>query len=168
MKKIKVIVLAIIMSMIGSLGLIAQIQMDRSLFCNAGGSVMLSNTQLDYSLGETMIGFHRAGNIMVYEGFHQGQIDDLSTAQRDLELANISLQAFPNPTSNDIHIALKDDDLIRLSIHNHLGELIRHVSLMRDSRNISIDMKSLAAGIYLARVFTTRTPAGFSIKLIKQ
>ena len=153
---------------IGARGLVAQIQMDRSLFSSAGDSAILPSVRVDYSLGEFMIGFHETEHIILQEGFYQGSNNEFSTSRKDLDYLKISIQAFPNPSSSIVNIATKGDDLIQLMINNHLGELMHQVKCKRGARSISVDMHDLTRGIYFARIFTTKVSEGTTVKLIRQ
>ncbi len=168
MKKIKVVLLLIIMWIIEATSLVAQMQMDRFLVSSAGNSVVLSSAQLDYSLGEFMIGFYETENIVLQGGFHQGLNDKFSTSNLDLDPVNTSIQVFPNPTSGLVKITSPDDDLIHLSIRDQVGHFMRHIEVNRGSKSISIDMNNLTPGIYFISIITSKLSSNTTIKLIKQ
>jgi len=80
---------------------------------------------------------------------------------------NNSVQVFPNPTSGAITIQNeKNLNLKNVEIYNAAGQLVKTVSLNKNSKNNSLDVTALAKGTYIFKINSdTETNA---VKVIKE
>ncbi len=167
MKHFKILTLLLILWVITSLELMAQIQMERTLFSSIGGSVNMSDYQIDYSIGEFKVGFHDMASYQVHEGFHQGQLDEISTSSDQVSLLDLGIRVFPNPTKEDLKIESKQFDITQFVLMDELGRILYEENDLPGSQSESISMETMPPGTYYLKLFTVDNPEGTVAKLVK-
>jgi hypothetical protein len=80
-----------------------------------------------------------------------------------LDLDQYTLELFPNPSSQQLNIKLKDLKLINFKIYNLRGQLIKSGDFDDNINQGSIDIHNINSGVYLLRINDLNT-----LKFIKK
>ncbi len=83
--------------------------------------------------------------------------EKFSSIQKVNVILQNGLQAFPNPATDELTVALKNNfsELTRVSIFNSLGVSVKNIS--KDALNgthLTTDVSNLPTGTYLVRLFS--------------
>jgi len=84
-------------------------------------------------------------------------LNDVATATNDLELDDIKIDAFPNPTTGDflnVVVKLENTELIMLEIYDMRGERLSEekISMHSGQNNYKCSLPPLTSGTYLVKV----------------
>jgi hypothetical protein len=88
------------MSLLWSLPAKAQLAIKRQVTASTGGSGLLGNILIQYTVGEPAIGMLTTGNLMLTEGFQQPELPPLPPGEDPIR--NYIL--FPNPASTTVKV----------------------------------------------------------------
>jgi len=80
-----------------------------------------------------------------------------------LDLDQYTLDLFPNPSSQQLNIKLKDLKLINFKIYNLRGQLIKSGDFDNNINQSSINIHNINSGVYLLRINDLNT-----LKFIKK
>lgn len=120
LKRVQQLILACLALLIITAPLSAQLQLERELIGAIAAPVVVSNgsqqqLQVDASFGESMIGYQE-GDIIITVGFHQTRTSEVGgpppgiavteEVQADEAAAEISVNAYPNPTVERLTVDL--------------------------------------------------------------
>lgn len=142
---------------------------ERKVIATAGTSVVVGNIQVDYTVGETVVQTSIAGNLIVTQGFQQGNL--IATGVTGLP-ARVSYRVFPNPTTAEILVELEGPKLdyyaaIANLAGQALGDLEHHFNGTGKLQR-TFDLSGMPAGVYLL-VFKDHLGKPLtSVKVVKQ
>jgi hypothetical protein len=124
----------------------------------SGGTVAYSIGQIAYTTNTGSSGSVAQGVQHVYEIFTTGIMEP--------EL-NISLSAFPNPTTNNLTLQISDDNNEKLSyqLFDMQGKQLRKGQIV--AQQTQIDMNSLPSATYFIHVVNQENQKVQSFKIIK-
>lgn len=120
LKRVQQLILACLALLLTTAPVSAQLQLERELIGAIAAPVVVSNggqqqLQVDASFGESMIGYQE-GDIIITVGFHQTRTSDVGgpppgiavpeEEQADEAAAEISVNAYPNPTVERLTVDL--------------------------------------------------------------
>ena len=115
--------------------------MDKSLLGIVGG--LSEQSQLTYSIGETLILTHEASGYQVESGLLHTSLNKNLKSKTE----NLDLSLSPNPTTSDvITIDMNDTGQFTYQIHNHLGQHVAEDKFSGSRK--TIDVSSFSAGAY--------------------
>lgn len=118
----------------------------QELISNSGTSVTNGNTQLDYSVGETVVSSHTQSNDQLTQGFLQGNVTVSYTTENLLQLS-----LFPNP-NNGIFFLSKDNlEPLTYKIYSIQRELLNSGAF--NSLRKQFDLSDYTNGTYFLEVF---------------
>lgn len=100
MKLIYLLCTITFMSLLWSLPAKAQLALKRQVTASTGGSGLIGNILIQYTVGEPAIGTVVAGNVMLTEGFQQPELPPLPPGEDPVR--NYIL--FPNPASTTVKV----------------------------------------------------------------
>lgn len=162
--------LLIILSILLSL---SQIVFAQSTVNASGGTQTIAGDTYSYSIGEmSMISTNSNGSITVTHGVLQ-PMTQTPDAVNDFKEANISLNAYPNPTSQLVHIDLEtpfgaSTNLVLLSMH---GKKVyqQQQNVIKGKNQLEINVEQYASGTYLLQIHVNNKNKNYnqSLQIVK-
>jgi len=147
----------------------AQTTLSKSVIANGGISFTGSSVSADWTIGQTVINQVSAGSNIVTEGFHP--VENLSTGIDEVAKNSMTLQSYPNPASDVIHISLKQNiaEPVTLQVMDVTGSTVNGVTTFpaQFSMETDLDVSALSAGIYFVTVNASKANAQV-MKVIKK
>ncbi len=120
------------------------------VFASGGKTATVGATQVSYTIGEPMTQQFTAGNYILTQGFHQPIKGFVGIAEN----FNPTIQIFPNPTTDEIHVILPDNPgEYTMSIYNSAGQLVKTLVSAESKQKISL--KEEAAASYFLQISGT-------------
>lgn len=145
-----------------------QISLDRQVIGSAGQSASTSSLLVDYTVGETMVTTASAGTIILTQGFHQPTDNLVSITPKEWDL---SLQAYPNPTTHSVLLDFKvaDPQELTLSVYHSNGQLVRPAEklTLHDRLQHTLDFSRLSSGTYFIHLQDMHTAKNLSLTVQK-
>lgn len=89
---------------------------------SGGGIIAGGNIVAFCSYGEVVNAENANGTLEVSEGFISKNITNVATISSDVLLRGVT--AFPNPTSNNLHIVFENQDDYQIEVFDMLGRLV--------------------------------------------
>jgi hypothetical protein len=133
-----------------------------ALISSSGTQMKSNQVQLQWSLGEFIIGQTMDPNFQLSLGFHQNLSLGSSTSTAAVK-TEVPYQVFPNPTTAIIHIKMQQFGRITYQLQDALGNLILRGSFVN---NTIINTTSLPTGTYFLNLSQRQKKLGTS-KIIK-
>jgi hypothetical protein len=108
---------------------------------SAGGNATGSGGSSSYSVGQAACQIHTATNGSVTEGVQQPYEISVVTAIKDARGINLSVSAYPNPTTDHLILEVQDFDLsnLKYQLYDVNGRLLQ-------SKNITVNRSNIAMG----------------------
>lgn len=129
---------------------------ERQVIGSSGGVFTNQNITISYTVGESFISYYKVNDVCISEGFQQGKFTNYTDSGIKDELSDISLKAYPNPTTGTITLRLSKFDINKkyvIGIFDSEYKLIHlDYCLIDDEDEIKIDMRPYAPGIYIVGV----------------
>lgn len=132
----------------------------------SGGEGSGNGGKVSFSIGQTSYHSNTASNGSVSEGVQQPfEISVLST-QENMEGIQLSINAFPNPTSGHLTLSIAQSEMTDLSYQlvDIQGKMIVNESITNSNTDISLD--DLVPSIYILRI-NKKNKALKTFKIIK-
>lgn len=136
------------------------------LIVGSSGSGTNNNVSLSWTIGQPIIKKFSNGDVSLSSGNQQTDVKLLVTAVEDNNASTFKIQAYPNPTQDQLTITF-DAALKSTSTYDLLssdGKCITSNAIL--TNNQLIDVSSLATGIYVLNVYINNSIQSF--KIIKQ
>ncbi len=116
-----------------------------------GGEATGSGGTASYSIGQVFYTTHSGSNGSVEQGI-QHAYEIVALSNPEITAVTLSIRTYPNPTTDQIVLAVSDLTLNDLSyvLYDGIGRTIAN-ALVNQSET-TIGMQSLAAGVYLLKV----------------
>ena len=129
---------------------------------SAGNTATSGNTQLTWTIGETIVNTASNTNNVLTQGFNQGTL--IITAIDDLKGMSVSIQ--PNPTSDFAIINLDDQNISKAqyTLTDLNGKVIQQNKIV--NKQTSVSFQELANATYFVQVLTNNQKAK-TFKIIK-
>jgi Secretion system C-terminal sorting domain len=120
--------------------------LERSVVANSGGS----STQLEWTIGETIVTTYADENGIVTQGFHQGLLTIIDVTEP--ENSAFEIKIYPNPFMNSIIIEHNNLASTNMSwtLMDMEGKTIRSETLQNKQQEFNVE--DIAAGIYILRL----------------
>jgi len=122
--------------------------LEKQTLSNGGGYSENENLSLEWTLGEMRVNKLSNGNLVLTEGFHQG--NDLSVGI--LEEEGFHLNIFPNPTQDKIQLVIESQSSsdFAIELFDLKGSKVLEKTVFKDSSMQSeIDLSSFENGFYI-------------------
>nr|MBK9651129.1 T9SS type A sorting domain-containing protein [Bacteroidota bacterium] len=150
----------------------------RSVIGSAGTTATTGSVSISSTVGETITSKLTSGNGSIKQGFQQGNIliarianEELPATTTEVKSAalqkaetELSLNIFPNPTTDFVNIATETDEKINLTVIDVQGKIIKQVQHSTDQTQI--DFTQLQAGTYF--IVAQSANSRNTYKVIKQ
>ena len=146
--------------LIGVIGISAQ-----EVVSSGGETQQAGRYEISWTIGEPVIETISTGAYILTQGFHQPGLT--VTPVNEIEIANLELKVYPNPTSEYILIQLnKLENDPAFSLYSIKGKLLVRKSISK--YETSVDLKNYASGSYLLKISQARTQMLQTFKIIKE
>lgn len=149
----------------------------RRVIATSGNTTTAASITLSSTVGETFTNKLTSANGSIKQGFQQGNISIARIANTELSStmaeakttlekteAELSLNVFPNPTTDFVNITTETTEQINLTVMDAQGKIIRQ--LQHSSNQTQIDFTQLIAGTYF--IVAQSENARNTYKVIKQ
>ncbi|WP_158849464.1 T9SS type A sorting domain-containing protein [Algibacter sp. L1A34] len=114
---------------------------------SGGASTSADGIQMIYTIGEVNVQELSADNILLSEGFINGDMDKITLSSNNLEFG-LGFKIYPNPTSNYINVESKID-VDRFEIYDLSGKKV-----LSSNNYEKINVEDLSKGLYLLKAFS--------------
>jgi hypothetical protein len=138
--------------------------LENDVVSSSGESFSTNNIHLDWSIGEVCTESYTTNNIVVSQGFHQGNVL-VATYLDNLKHQQLSVEVFPNPATNFISIQSDEIKNMKLILLDGIGKVVHQQQIM--SNNTVIGISDLVSGIYFAKIIQNNKEVT-TTKIIKQ
>ncbi len=117
--------------------------MERQVVASSGGQSNVSGTQIDWTLGEVVVGTATGSGYTVNEGFHQTFIKVTSID----EVVKWDIELYPNPTQDYIHLNPKSfNQEYKLRLFDSSGKSLLESN---NSGSSKVNLEFLPNGVYI-------------------
>lgn len=128
--------------MLSSVGVYSQ-AIERQVLASSGGQSSVSGTQIDWTLGEVVVGTANGNGYTINEGFHQNFIKVFSID----EVQQWDLSIFPNPTQDYINIDPQSfTEAYKLRLFDSSGKSLLESNNSGPSK---VNLEFLPNGVYI-------------------
>jgi Secretion system C-terminal sorting domain len=134
---------------------LAQVQLERMVIANGGSFLTGPGISLSVTLGEPVTTTAVAASAILTQGFQQPDLISVGISENT---TGYSLEAYPNPVSDLLHIEITSDkDMhLLLSVYDLAGRKvlpdISHYVTTDIGSRVTINMQSLYAAVYLLKI----------------
>jgi len=132
----------------------------------AGGNAAGSGGSASYSVGQVVYTTNTGANGSVAQGVQQPYEISVITAIEEAKGINLSVSAYPNPTTDFLTLEVNDIELSNLSfqLYDLQGKLLQNQKIT--DKQTSIAMSHLLPATYFVKVFQANTEIK-TFKIIK-
>ena len=134
----------------------------------AGKSSVQAGRYYAYTVREPFILTLQGNTRDLTQGFHQPDLCQL-VATSNLDLAAWSIEVFPNPTADFLHIQYSADQngMLEASVYDVLGHLIVNRQMLAHPDGSLLDCMSWQAGLYFLQLRDPATQATATVRFIR-
>tara|TARA_R110002110_G_scaffold109753_4_gene273632 strand:- start:7052 stop:7540 length:489 start_codon:yes stop_codon:yes gene_type:complete len=128
---------------------------ERQVIGSAGGVMKSQNICISYTIGEAFVSYHNNGNILMSEGFQQGEITQLTDIGIEEEDDGIDIEIYPNPTTGSVTLKIEEKDIeskYTVAVFNIENKLLFMDVCNGTDKYLNIDMTGYAPGLYIVGV----------------
>ena len=157
----KILILSILVSMMSSLGAIAQ-----EVIGTAGNSKTIGTTNVNFTIGEPIISTGSVGAFNVTQGFQQAYVLVNSVEEKKMN-PNLSISIYPNPTSDIVHILPQNfkEGVFSAQLFSMDGKVLRNESFEKEGLEMSVS--NLQSGNYILIITNPEENYYHNFKLVK-
>lgn len=130
---------------------------------SGGDSFIQTFGKMDVTIGESIIETYQGNSIYLTQGFQQGNIIVAAIEENDSDDAG-TMQVFPNPTINDLHIVSDIDAQILIQLYDLGGKLLYCGHAIKET---ILDFSVYAAGSYLLKLESGKASKTYKIQKVK-
>lgn len=125
-----------------------------------------SAVSLAWTVGEPVIGTVSNGSYTLTQGFHQPRIS--SSAVDDAVIPGLSLDVYPNPSTDELNLRINEGDLSQFQ-YTLITLEGKTLILKKISKNLTrIDMNTYSAGSYFLKIIAKNGKPVKTFKIVKQ
>lgn len=137
------------------------------VIASAGDAFLMGNTEISWTLGESIIESYQSGNIFISQGFHQPifKFFEIPEQENLVFLANI----FPNPTNRFIQIEMtgsSEMENFSLILSDIMGKILLSKLINPDSHD-QIDLVEYSQGILLLKIIRVSDGRQRTFKIVR-
>jgi hypothetical protein len=148
----------------------AQLSLERQVVGSLGQSFFGTDLQLSATAGEAAVTTESAAGILLTQGFHQAEPEDLTSVQIVAETLTY-LAAYPNPAGGQfwVEVTTPSAQHLNLEVLDGTGRRLSSVSqhlLAVTPTAIHFNSASWPAGIYLVRLLTDQGRLAGSVRMV--
>ena len=113
-----------------------------------GGSVNLEEWNLDFTLGECLVGHGSFQLFNITEGFHLGTVNKSTTSSKRKKINMGTIRLFPNPITEVLFVKSEIYSIRAITIYNVKGDQIFRIDLPQPIFEHRIQIEHLTPGQY--------------------
>ena len=134
----------------------------------SGKSAIQSGRYYAYTVGQPFILTLEGTNHDLTQGFHQPDLCVL-VATSDLDLADWSIEVYPNPTSDFLHIQYNagQSGILQATVFDVLGHLVVASTPLYQPNDAQLDCTSWQAGVYFLQLRDPITQATATLRFVR-
>lgn len=143
--------------------------LERQVIGSSGTSINNSNTILNFTIGEPIVGINSSTNNEVKQGFwHTSAAITLSN--EDFINEELSVRLFPNPVSDFLNINFTEVTSANyaLDVYDIAGKRQMNATMLAGENQKQMNLQHLASGIYLISVTQLNTNNTNTFRIIKK
>ncbi len=146
----------------------AQTTLSPEIIASGGGISKFSGVELEWTLGESVIGSASSSDRFYTIGFHQPILISHDTKQ-PAEIISSAVSIFPNPVSNMLKVQLQNavNETMTLTLSDVQGRPFYSKTITGKSAFTEIPLKHLMSGMYMLYVYDSHKNLVNSFKIIK-
>lgn len=138
---------------------------DRSVIGSAGTLMVSSGHNLNFTIGESVVGFVK-DDYSVHQGFWGKKgilVIPLGVGNED----NVEIVVYPNPVMDELTIFSGDSEVLAMQVFSVNSQRVFMKSVEDDRVEHVIDMRSMAKGVYILQLLLKGTVGLKEYKIIK-
>jgi hypothetical protein len=135
----------------------------QEVISSQGESYKNGSTQIDFTIGETVIETISDGNNTLTQGLHQTQL--LITSLEDLDI-NFLVDIFPNPTSEFLNLRIEEYEALSFQLFDVTGKLLNQALIT--AKETSVNVSEYPKGTYLLTLTHQESKKIKTYKVIKK
>ena len=138
-----------------------------SVVAAGGGVSKFGDIELEWTLGESVIGQASTNNRLYTNGFHQPIISRVKGVQ-DL-VFNSAIRIYPNPVEDNllVQFGIPNEGKVKLILTDIAGKLLQQKIIPGNSSNAELSFNKYAGGVYLLRIVDKNENTVTSFKIVK-
>lgn len=140
----------------------------RDVVASAGGNTIIAGKNIEYTLGESVIGTIGNGDHSFTQGFHQPEICALTVGVSEIATAS-GLKVYPNPTNEALF--LQFDAPVGQAFHWQVwsadGQLLEALPDADDRSTLKLDCRAYPSGTYWLIAQTKEGKRFFQTSFVK-
>lgn len=137
----------------------------QEVVATAGETKKAGNIELSWTLGEPVIATLSEGSNQLTQGFHQTKL--VVTALNELNMAELELKVYPNPTSDFVIVHLNTTEIrSRFTLFDIAGKILSQNRITET--DTQLNMLNYASGTYVLKVFNDKEQPIQSFKIVKR
>lgn len=143
--------------------------LERQVIGSSGTAINNTNTILNFTIGEPVIGTIATTNNEVKQGFWHTSVA-ITLSNDDFINDKLSLQLFPNPVSDYLNINFTDATTSNytLDVYDMTGKRQMNATMLAGENQHRMNIQHLASGIYLISVTQLNTNNTNTYRIIKK
>ena len=126
-------------------------KVDRHVTAAGGDYYEAASTNISWTLGEIAVGNYIVGDLLLTQGFHQGNMEVTSIG--DFQ-AGFALKAYPNPVLDILIVETEKQDL-NYRLIDIYGKVLKNGTI--ETSSFKLDFTSYPSGIYFLWVDENQT-----------
>lgn len=130
---------------------------------SAGGHLVGTDVQMSWTLGELSVETIESGSVILTQGFHQSNL--MITAWEDLA-KDISVDIYPNPTSDWINIELQASSDIQVKLLDAMGRSVVSKLALVEGAN-QLNLSGATPGLYFLQLIDQDQQTLKTFKIVK-
>lgn len=138
------------------------------VIASAGGHGNSTTQQLSWTIGEPIIATQTSTSNILTQGFHQTNLVVNSIFQLS---ESVKIQAFPNPTTQSITIALpnnKEKEDLSIQLLDLTGKQLKQQTLLANDSQSHLNLENYPSGIYLISIQNSKNQVITTHQIIKK
>jgi hypothetical protein len=141
--------------------------LQNEVIASAGEVYTLENTEISWTLGESIIESYQSGNTFISQGFHQPIFKFFEIPEQIIPVFQVSI--FPNPTTRFVRIEVKDSPGFKdfeLNLSDLTGNVLLSCLIFPDSQ-YQLDLTGYSDGLLLLKIIRISDGIPRSFKIVK-
>ncbi|MEM7368330.1 MAG: T9SS type A sorting domain-containing protein [Bacteroidota bacterium] len=132
----------------------AQLSIERQVIGSSGSKLQFGNLSQDFTIGEPVIATFNNIDLVLSQGFHQGNLGPANSLQPLLEPGELTIYPQPAQTVLFIRLATSFPTALRIEVYDLLGRqmLGKRNALPAHQSEMQLEIRELNAGAYILRL----------------
>jgi hypothetical protein len=126
--------------------------LQNEVLASAGEAYTINNSEISWTLGESLIESYLSGNILISQGFHQPIFRFFEIQEQEKPVFHVSI--YPNPTSRFVQIDVKgsrDIEEFNIILSDMMGKVLLN-RLVEPLSHDQLDLAEYPCGILLLKI----------------